>query len=51
MVFSSPNEHLSPSQLLGPGGDLVTLAKEFWRVADVEVSSPNGAHLQLFHLA
>ena len=51
MVFSSPNEHLSPSQLLGPGGDLVTLAKEFWRVADVEVSSPNEAQLQLIHLA
>uniref|UniRef100_M1DWI4 Uncharacterized protein n=1 Tax=Solanum tuberosum TaxID=4113 RepID=M1DWI4_SOLTU len=51
MVSSSPNKHISPSYLLGPVGDLGTLAKEVWRVANLEVSSPNGPHLQLHLLA
>uniref|UniRef100_M1D893 Uncharacterized protein n=1 Tax=Solanum tuberosum TaxID=4113 RepID=M1D893_SOLTU len=34
MVLCSPNEHLSPSWFLGPVGDLGTLPKEVWRVAN-----------------
>uniref|UniRef100_M1DDC8 Uncharacterized protein n=1 Tax=Solanum tuberosum TaxID=4113 RepID=M1DDC8_SOLTU len=51
MVLSSPNEHLSPSWLLGPVGDFGTIAKEVWRVPNLEFSSPNGAQLQLLLLA
>uniref|UniRef100_M1DTC0 Uncharacterized protein n=1 Tax=Solanum tuberosum TaxID=4113 RepID=M1DTC0_SOLTU len=36
---------------LGPVGDLGTLAKAVWRVANLEVCSPNGAHLQFLLLA
>uniref|UniRef100_M1DSE3 Uncharacterized protein n=1 Tax=Solanum tuberosum TaxID=4113 RepID=M1DSE3_SOLTU len=38
-------------KLLGPVGDLRTLAKEVWRVANLEVGWPNEAHLQLLFLA
>uniref|UniRef100_M1DA33 Uncharacterized protein n=1 Tax=Solanum tuberosum TaxID=4113 RepID=M1DA33_SOLTU len=37
--------HSSDVELLGPVGDLGTLAKEVWRVANLEVSWPNEAHI------
>uniref|UniRef100_M1DAY8 Uncharacterized protein n=1 Tax=Solanum tuberosum TaxID=4113 RepID=M1DAY8_SOLTU len=50
-VLPFAEELLELCKFLGTVGDLETLAKEVWRVADVEVSSPDETNVQLLLLA